>query len=103
MLRCDNVPEPVCAAMADWAGQRVGLAFISPGQPWRNGYIESFNGRLALALALHLSEMLAVSTWYSQVVVFPGRHAVCLCKLAALLASVVPRRRSPAYAARHRQ
>jgi hypothetical protein len=50
VLRCDNVPEPVCAAMADWAGQRVGLAFISPGQPWRNGYIESFNERLALAL-----------------------------------------------------
>jgi transposase InsO family protein len=22
------------------------LAFIPPGQPWRNGYIESFNGRL---------------------------------------------------------
>jgi hypothetical protein len=54
-------------------------------------------------LALHLSEIFAVSTWYSQVVVFPGRHAVCLCKLAALLASVVPRRRSPDYAARHRQ
>ena len=30
----------------DWAGERVGLAFIPPGQPWRNGYIESFNGRL---------------------------------------------------------
>lgn len=32
--------------MADWAGERVGLAFIPPGQPWRNGYIESFNDRL---------------------------------------------------------
>ncbi len=32
--------------MNDWAGERVGLAFIPPGQPWRNGYIESFNGRL---------------------------------------------------------
>jgi hypothetical protein len=29
--------------MADWAGERVGLHFIPPGQPWRNGYIESFN------------------------------------------------------------
>jgi len=25
--------------MADWAGERVGLHFIPPGQPWRNGYI----------------------------------------------------------------
>ena len=46
VLRCDNGPELACAAMADWAGQRVGLSFIPPGEPWRNGYIESFNGRL---------------------------------------------------------
>jgi putative transposase len=46
VLRCDNGPELACAAMQDWAGQRTGLWFIPPGQPWRNGYIESFNGRL---------------------------------------------------------
>ncbi|MBF6150375.1 IS3 family transposase, partial [Nocardia nova] len=46
VLRCDNGPELAAAVMADWAGERVGLAFIPPGQPWRNGYIESFNGRL---------------------------------------------------------
>jgi transposase InsO family protein len=46
VLRADNGPELACAAMADWAAERVGLAFIPPGQPWRNGYIESFNGRL---------------------------------------------------------
>jgi putative transposase len=33
-------------AMADWAGERVGLHFIPPGQPWRNVYIESFNSRV---------------------------------------------------------
>ena len=32
--------------MADWAGTRVGLCFIPPGEPWRNGYIESFNSRI---------------------------------------------------------
>jgi transposase InsO family protein len=32
--------------MADWAGERAGLHFIPPGQPWRNGYIESFNSRV---------------------------------------------------------
>jgi transposase InsO family protein len=46
VLRCDNGPELACAAMADWACERVGLAFIPPGEPWRNGYIESFNGRV---------------------------------------------------------
>ena len=46
VMRCDNGPELACAAMADWAGERVGLAFIPPGQPWRNGYIESFNSRV---------------------------------------------------------
>jgi putative transposase len=38
--------ELACAAMADWAGERAGLHFIPPGQPWRNGYIESFNSRV---------------------------------------------------------
>jgi hypothetical protein len=32
--------------MADWATGRVGLSFVPPGQPWRNGYIESFNSRV---------------------------------------------------------
>ena len=46
VLRCDNGPELACAAMAGWAGDRLLLAFIPPGQPWRNGYIESFNSRV---------------------------------------------------------
>ena len=45
VLRCDNGPELACAAMADWARERLGLAFIPPGEPWRNGYVESFNSR----------------------------------------------------------
>ncbi len=32
--------------MADWAGERVGLASIPPGQPWRDGYVESFTSRV---------------------------------------------------------
>jgi hypothetical protein len=32
--------------MADWAGERLGLSFIPPGEPWRNGYVESFNSRV---------------------------------------------------------
>jgi transposase InsO family protein len=44
--RCDNDPKLACDAMADWAGERVGLSFTPPGEPWRNGYVESFNGRV---------------------------------------------------------
>jgi transposase InsO family protein len=46
VLRCDDGPELACAALADWAGARVGLWFIPPGEPWRNGYVESFNSRV---------------------------------------------------------
>ena len=44
VLRYDNGPELACKATA---GERVGygvrLAFIPSGEPWRNGYVESFN------------------------------------------------------------
>jgi putative transposase len=46
VLRCDNGPELACQAVADWAGEHVGLSFIPPGEPWRNGYVESFNSRI---------------------------------------------------------
>ena len=46
MVRCDNGPELASVAMADWAGEHTGLHFIPPGQPWRSGYIESFNSRV---------------------------------------------------------
>jgi hypothetical protein len=37
VLGCDNGPELACQATADWAGGGVGLSFIPPGEPWRNG------------------------------------------------------------------
>lgn len=58
VVRCDNGPELACTAMADWAGQRVGLSFIPPGEPWRNGYIESFNSRVR-------DECLNINTFWS--------------------------------------
>jgi transposase InsO family protein len=44
--RRDNGPELACSAMADWAAGQVGLHFVPPGEPWRNGYVESFNSRI---------------------------------------------------------
>jgi putative transposase len=46
-IRSDNGPEFVAKAVQDWIGT-VGAktAYIEPGSPWENGYIESFNARL---------------------------------------------------------
>jgi putative transposase len=60
VLRLDNGPEMIAAALAEWAGTRTGMIFIPPGEPWKNPFIESFNGRLRdECLNLHLFWSLA--------------------------------------------
>ena len=44
-LRIDNGPELTCRALAKRAAGVVDLAFIPPGEPWKNGYVESFHSR----------------------------------------------------------
>jgi len=46
-IRSDNGPEFVAKAVQDWI-RAVGskTAYITPGSPWENGFIESFNARL---------------------------------------------------------
>jgi putative transposase len=46
-IRSDHGPEFVAEAVQKWIGL-VGAktAYITPGSPWENGYIESFNARL---------------------------------------------------------
>jgi putative transposase len=42
VLRCDTAPS---SPAPRWpTGRRT--HFIPPGQPWRNGYVESFNSRV---------------------------------------------------------
>jgi putative transposase len=46
-VRSDNGPEFVAKAVQGWitaVGART--AYIAPGSPWENGYVESFNARL---------------------------------------------------------
>ncbi len=46
-LRADNGPELTAAALREWC--RLGstaTAYIEPGSPWQNPYVESFNARL---------------------------------------------------------
>uniref|UniRef100_UPI001EE42DB6 integrase core domain-containing protein n=1 Tax=Teichococcus vastitatis TaxID=2307076 RepID=UPI001EE42DB6 len=46
-IRSDNGPEFVATAVKGWiTGVGAGTAYIEPGSPWENGYVESFNGKL---------------------------------------------------------
>lgn len=46
-VRSDNGPEFAATAVKGWInGVGAKTAFIEPGSPWENGYVESFNGKL---------------------------------------------------------
>jgi len=46
-IRSDNGAEFTAGAVMRWLrDQNVGPAFITPGSPWQNGFVESFNGKL---------------------------------------------------------
>lgn len=46
-IRSDNGPEFIAAALREWiAAVGAKTAYIQPGSPWENGYVESFNGKL---------------------------------------------------------
>lgn len=46
-IRSDNGPEFVAEAVRKWiAAVGAKTAYIEPGSPWENGYVESFNARL---------------------------------------------------------
>ena len=46
-IRSDNGPEFTAVAVKGWiTGVRASTAFIEPGSPWENSYVESFNGKL---------------------------------------------------------
>ena len=46
-LRCDNGPEMTAHALQDWCRfSRTGTAYIEPGSPWQNPYVESFHSRV---------------------------------------------------------
>ena len=46
-IRSDNGPEFAAVAVKGWLGNLgVNTAFIEPGSPWENGYVESFNSKL---------------------------------------------------------
>jgi putative transposase len=45
-IRCDNGPELIAHTLRDWCqASSTATAYIEPGSPWQNPFIESFNGR----------------------------------------------------------
>ena len=46
-VRCDNGPELTSHALHDWCRQSgAKTAFIEPGSPWQNPFVESFHSRV---------------------------------------------------------
>ena len=46
LIRSDNGPEFVATALENWLKTfNIGTSYITPGSPWENPYIESFNGK----------------------------------------------------------
>jgi len=45
-IRCDHGPEFIAAAIRDWCRfSGAGAAYLDPGSPWQNPFVESFNSR----------------------------------------------------------
>jgi putative transposase len=46
-VRCDNGPEFTANALRDWCRfNKAGSAYIEPGSPWQNPFVESFGSRV---------------------------------------------------------
>jgi putative transposase len=46
-IRADNGPELIAAVLREWCRHgATATAYIEPGSPWQNPYVESFNARL---------------------------------------------------------
>lgn len=44
VIRCDNGPEYISAALQSWANRRsIRIEYIQPGNPQQNAYVERFN------------------------------------------------------------
>ena len=58
-IHSDNGPEFIAKRVRDWLEKlQVRPLYIEPGNPWENGYIESFNGKMR-------DELLNLEIFYS--------------------------------------
>lgn len=71
-IRSDNGPEFTAHALIKWlTEQQIGPAFIKPGSPWQNAYVESFNGKFRDEC---LSREWFLSRKEAQVIIEQWRH-----------------------------
>jgi putative transposase len=71
-IRMDNGPELTAHALRDWCRfSGTGTAFIEPGSPWQNPYVESFNARVRDEL-LDTEELSCLAE--AKVVIADWRH-----------------------------
>lgn len=60
VLRCDNGPEYISGTLANWASSNgITLAFIQPGNPQQNAYVERYN-RTVRHEWLEMHELLSI-------------------------------------------
>jgi transposase InsO family protein len=76
-IRSDNGPEFVAKALQEWiAAVGANTAYIEPGSPWENGFVESFNARLR-------DELLNGEIFYTlreaQIIMRVGGATTALC------------------------
>ena len=71
-VRADNGPKLIAKAMQAWIrAVSAKTAFITPGSPWKNGYIESFNARMRNEL---INSKLFYSLNKTSIVIGNGQH-----------------------------
>ena len=45
-IRSDNGPEFICRSLGEWLKEQdIKTLYIGPGNPWQNGYVESFHDK----------------------------------------------------------
>jgi putative transposase len=71
-IRSDNGPEFVAQAVTTWIEQHhSSTIFITPGSPWENPYIESFNGKFRQEC---LDRYLFINVQEAQLIAEDWRH-----------------------------
>jgi len=98
-IRCDNGPELTANALRDWCRfSRAGSAYIEPGSPWQNPYVESFGSRVRdELLSVELFSCLAEA----KVMVDDWRHDYNEHRPHSALAMKAPARFARAWKAQH--
>jgi transposase InsO family protein len=98
-IRSDNGPEFVAKAVQGWiAAVGAKTAYIAPGSPWENGYVESFNARLRDELldgeifySLREAEVV-IESWRRTTVAHHNTHLAMSLKTGELLGpAAIPR------------